>query len=259
MLGIFGQKSGFEDVSDSAVVFSRWTHDEDPAESYPVVILFDSEAAGRAHTRGLTHIAVVTAGFSDEAIIRDQMPDGALIMQLRAALDQAFTDICAKMKVKANLLATQTGGGARHYFLLTDDVEKVRNAVLTVTAPRSISLNVWKRDDLPSLVGWLEPSRLESWTLRDDELRSVFAERGDDGVGPRDTRFFFHGGDQQALGEAVIQAGFKREPSQGVTTASRDMPITADEMNPLNVVFSEWVDAFGVDYDGWEAALLVKN
>ena len=259
MLGMFSQKTWFEDFSDRAVVFSRWTHDEAPSESYPVVIIYDPEAAARAHARKLANVAVITAKVAPKGIGADMMPDGALIMQLRAALDDALCDTFSRARVKAGLLATQTGGGARHYFLLTDNIEPLQAAVSKIAPPADITLNVWERGDLPALMGWLRPSRLESWELRDDQVRRVFAERGDDGIAPRDARFFFYGGDQSALAEAAAGMGFKIEVSDSPVIASRDMPITPDELNALNRVISEWVDAFGVDYDGWEAAMLVKN
>ncbi len=259
MLGMFSQKTWFEDFSDRAVVFTRWTHDEAPSDSYPVVIIYDPEAAGCANARKLANIAVITAEVAPKGVGADQMPDGALIMRLRAALDDVLADACARAKVKAGLLATQTGGGARHYFLLTDNVEALQAAVSKIAPPADIALNVWQRGDLPALIGWLQPTRLESWELRDDQVRRVFIEHGDDGTGPRDARFFFYGGDQSALAEAAAGLGFRIEVSDGPVIASKDMAITPNELNALNRVISEWVDAFEVDYDGWEAAMLVKN
>jgi hypothetical protein len=259
MLGMFSQTTWFEDFSDRAMVFSRWTHDEVPSESYPVVIIYDPEAAARAHARKLADVAVITAEVAPKGIGADLMPDGALIMQLRAALDDILSDTFARARVKAGLLATQTGGGARHYFLLTDNVEGLQAAFSRIAPPADIALNVWERGDLPALIDWLQPTRLESWELRDDQVRRVFTEHGDDGIAPRDARFFFYGGDQSALTQAAVGLGFKIEKSDGPVIASKDMAITPDELNALNRVISEWVDAFGVDYDGWEAAMLVKN
>lgn len=258
MLRMFSRKTWFEDVSDRAVVFSRWTHDEDPSASYPVVITYDPDATGRAHARDLTIIAVITAEIAPGGIAADQMPDGALILQLRSALDDVLADTFARAKVKATLLATQTGGGARHYFLLTDSVGGLHAAVSHIALPADITLNVCERGDLPALIAWLQPSRLEAWELRDDPVRQVFTERGDDGTATRDARFFY-GGDQSALAEAAGRLGFKIEVSDGLVIASKDMAITPDELNSLNRVISEWVDAFEVEYDGWEAAMIVKN
>ena len=258
MLGFLGQRPWFEDFSDRSVVFTRWTHDEDPTTSYPVVILFDPEAADRARTRGLKMIGVITAEFAPDTIVSDRMPAGPLVMKLRRALDDALESVCSQTKLRANLFATQTGGDTRQYFLLLDNVEKLRAAVSTLPVPPGVVLQVWERGNLPELLDWFSPNRLESWSARDDEVRSVFAERGDDGVLPRDARFFFSDGNQKALAEAAVRSGFKVETS-GDSVLSRDMPITADELNALNRVFSDWEDAFGVTYDGWEAAMLVKN
>jgi hypothetical protein len=259
MLGFLNQKPWFEDFSDRSVVFTRWTHDEDPTNSYPVVIIYDPEAAERARTRDLKMVGVITAEFAPDAIVSDRMPDGPLVMKLRRTLDDALESACSQAKLKANLFATQTGGDTRQYFLLLDSVEKLRAAVSTLPVPAGIVLQVWERGNLPELLSWFKPSRLEAWSVRDDEVRAVFAERGDDGVLPRDARFFFYGGDQTALAEAAMRSGFTVETSGEPILVSKDMPITADELNALNRVFSDWVDAFGVTYDGWEAAMLVKN
>ena len=259
MFGFLKQGQWFEDFSDHSVVYTRWTHDEGPSDSYPVVIVFDPKAEERARSRKLTTIGVITVDFSSAAIVQDQMPDGAVVLAIKSTVDAGFESRCAKAKLKANLLATQTGGKARHYFVLLDDVDQLKAALTDLMLPSGAAVSVWERDDLPGLLDWLSPSRLETWAMRDDDVRAVFAERGDNGVQPRDARFFFDGGNQSALAEAASKIGFKVETENGPTIISKDMPITPDEMNALNRIFSDWVDVFGVDYDGWEAAMLVKN
>ena len=259
MFGFLKQEAWFEGFSDQCVVYTRWTHDEEPSDSYPVVILFDPKAEQRARLRKLTTIGVITVEFSSAAIVQDKMPAGAVVLSVKASVDATFEARCAQANLKANLLATQTGGGARHYFVLLESVEKLRAALAGLELPPEANLNVWERGDLPALLGWLAPSRLESWALRDDAVRAALTERGDDGVPPRDTRFFFYGGDLLALAEAASKIGFKTEAQGEPTVISKDMPVTADEMSTLNGIFSEWVDAFGVEYDGWEAAIVAKN
>lgn len=260
MIGLFKQKPWFEDFSDQSIAFPRRTHDDDPADSYSLVITYDRRAADRASARGLSKIVVVTVGFPLAETGEDRMPKGDVVMALRSSLDQNFAAVCEKAKVKANLLATQTGGGVRHYFLLLDSVGRLDPLIREMPLPAGLELDVWERGDLPALISWLSPDQLEEWASRDGQVRSAFAGRGDDGKAPRDTRFFFLGGEQDRLAEVARQAGFDVLTDDGGTTIIRkDMPITVDDIGAENRVFREWVNDFGVEYDGWEAELLVKN
>jgi Regulator of ribonuclease activity B len=91
-------------------------------------------------------------------------------------------------------------------------------------------------------------------------VRSVLTERGDSGQTPRHTLFFFYAGDLKGLGSAAIAAGYQVSPTVGrdglvletVTAVDEDsFAVHAQRM-------SEWAEAYGCDFDGWECQLLIQ-
>jgi hypothetical protein len=101
-------------------------------------------------------------------------------------------------------------------------------------------------------------------TKADVELRALLAAATDDGRTPRETRFFFYGGEFIALAAAAGRAGYEvafmhiTAPEVGVkltiTTAVDEQTFT-----PLVEQMYAWQEEFGCDYDGWECDLTPSN
>jgi len=102
-------------------------------------------------------------------------------------------------------------------------------------------------------------------TKADAEIRAFFAAATDDGRTPRETRFFFYGGEFIALAAAAGRAGYQvsfthiTDPEEFgvkliITTAVDEQTFT-----PLVEQMYAWQKEFGCDYDGWECDLRPSN
>jgi Regulator of ribonuclease activity B len=95
---------------------------------------------------------------------------------------------------------------------------------------------------------------------RDALVRSVLAERGDGGETPRNTLFFFYGGDFEGLGAAALGAGYQVWPTvqrDGVVIAT----VTGVDESTFDVHSQRmegWAEEFGCEYDGWECQLMTQ-
>ena len=105
-----------------------------------------------------------------------------------------------------------------------------------------------------------KPAGIAQAAKRDDEVRAALARHGDDGTAPRDTVFYFYGGDFEGLGSAARAAGYATKltiKSDGVIL-SKDMPVDAASFAATSAQMEAWAQAFGCEYDGWECAVLKK-
>jgi hypothetical protein len=91
-----------------------------------------------------------------------------------------------------------------------------------------------------------------------DKVRSLLLERGDEGRMPRQTLFFFYGGNLTKLRAAATRAGYRVYPTCGndgvilettIAVHKRAFATHAQRM-------SDWADEFNSNYDGWECQLM---
>jgi hypothetical protein len=97
---------------------------------------------------------------------------------------------------------------------------------------------------------------LKQVELAKDTLQ-VFEERGEDMTDVREVIHYFYGGNFQALGEALEELGYSTRPTvdnDGVV-AQRDEAIGEGWRTSTLRHLCELADAYGVEYDGWEASM----
>ena len=89
-------------------------------------------------------------------------------------------------------------------------------------------------------------------------VRSVLADRGDNGRTPRHTLFFFYAGDFAGLRKAATRAGYGVRFAVGRDGVVLEAMIAVDEQSFLTHAerMQAWAEEFGCDYDGWECQLL---
>jgi hypothetical protein len=93
---------------------------------------------------------------------------------------------------------------------------------------------------------------------RDILVRSVLAERGDDGRTPRHTLFFFYGGDIAGLSAAAVHARYDVHRTAKVGGVVLETAIAVDEESfaAHSQRMVNWAEEFGCEYDGWECQLV---
>ena len=100
-----------------------------------------------------------------------------------------------------------------------------------------------------------EPSRDE----KDAMVRAALAERGDNGVTPRHTLFFFYGeGDHDDLNEVARRAGFITSGRDDGTILETTMAVGEASFAPVSSMMQSWAAAFQLEYDGWECAVVTN-
>ena len=100
-----------------------------------------------------------------------------------------------------------------------------------------------------------EPSRDE----KDAMVRAALADRGDNGVTPRHTLFFFYGeGDHDDLNEVARRAGFITSGRDDGTILETTMAVDEASFAPVSSMMQSWAAAFQLDYDGWECAVVTN-
>ena len=95
---------------------------------------------------------------------------------------------------------------------------------------------------------------------RDALVRAALLEHGDDGRSPRDTVFYFYGGDFAALAAEAKREGYAVRPaakSDGIIL-SKTMPVDRETFAPVARQMEAWAETFGCEYDGWEAAVATR-
>jgi len=95
---------------------------------------------------------------------------------------------------------------------------------------------------------------------RDAMIRAALAERGDSGVTPRHTLFYFHG-DDAALGdlnEVARRAGYLTRGSEDTLILETTMAVDEASFTPVSAIMQTWAAAFQLDYDGWECAVMTN-
>jgi len=100
------------------------------------------------------------------------------------------------------------------------------------------------------------------YTECDTRVRTLLAERGDDGHVPRHTLFFFYDGDCEALAAAATAAGYEARPSACGPTFSAGVVLETttavddETFERLSEQMQAWAEEFGCTYDGWECQLV---
>jgi len=95
---------------------------------------------------------------------------------------------------------------------------------------------------------------------RDDLVRDALLKHGDDGCLPRDTVFYFYGGDFPALATEAEREGYAvraTAKSDGVIL-SKTIPVDREAFAPVRRQMETWAETFGCEYDGWEAAVTAR-
>jgi regulator of RNase E activity RraB len=97
-----------------------------------------------------------------------------------------------------------------------------------------------------------------SHAIRDDEVRRVLAEHGDDGQVPRHTLFYFYGGRVDELRNAAVSAGYETRPTaaQDGLVLEATLPVDAESFEAQSQRMQAWADEFGSEYDGWECMVV---
>ena len=96
---------------------------------------------------------------------------------------------------------------------------------------------------------------------KDDVVRRILAEHGDDPSRPRATAFFFYGGDLRGLAEAAVHEGFTADLHAGrpgmddCLILSTSTALDENSFQDFNDLFGEWAEEFASRYDGWETEL----
>lgn len=248
----------FQDISNNALPFVRQVEDERMEEGCPAVMLTDPETVEDAIADGMERLLVCTIEFPPEAVHENLMPKGERVMELRGRFDDALPKAFERAKVRARLVGTQTGSGSRQYFLMVEDPRAAEHVLETIAIPDAYARRTEVRDDAEDFAeGWLLPDWFELQAAQDDAVRAKLREHGDDGSGPRDTRFYFYGGQFEQLGEEAANMGFAITPSRGRDglILSKDVEVTNEALAELHLVFFDWVTRLDVEYDGWETQL----
>ncbi len=94
---------------------------------------------------------------------------------------------------------------------------------------------------------------------RDAMVRAALAERGDSGITPRHTLFFFHGeGEHDDLNEVARRAGYVTSGEGDMTILETTTPVDEASFAPVSAMMQSWAAAFQLDYDGWECAVVTN-
>lgn len=89
------------------------------------------------------------------------------------------------------------------------------------------------------------------------ETLRLFEEGGEDMADVRHVLHYFYGGNFQALGQSLQELGYSVRPTVG------DDGVVAERYEPIGEAWRtttlshlcELADSYGVEYDGWEAAM----
>lgn len=200
--------------------------------------------------------------------MRDAGPEGLGTVEEAGRLDDAFEAPLAKFAACNAVFVARSRAGGRMSFCIyapaaaADKVEDLIRAAF----PRDV-LEFERRDDPQwQVYRDLLPTREEERHVLDAQVVTTLQEHGDPLTPKRDVRHFAY---FRAEGQAVRFAqqgrdeGFKAEitPPDAeqplfCVVLSRNDAVTLDEIVPITTMLSEWAEALGGEYDGWEAALV---
>ena len=95
---------------------------------------------------------------------------------------------------------------------------------------------------------------------RDAMVRSALAQRGDTGITPRHTLFYFYGDDDGLgdLNEVARRAGYLTRGDEESLVLEITMAVDEASFAPVSSMMQSWAAAFQVDYDGWECAVVTN-
>ncbi|MFC3441397.1 hypothetical protein ACFOKF_09370 [Sphingobium rhizovicinum] len=90
------------------------------------------------------------------------------------------------------------------------------------------------------------------------ETLKVFADRGEDFSDVRHVLHFMYGGNFEALGASLRELGYAVKPTvnEDGIIAERHEPIGEEWRTTTLVALCDLCDSYGVEYDGWEAAMM---
>lgn len=95
---------------------------------------------------------------------------------------------------------------------------------------------------------------------KDAAVRAALAAKGDSGVTPRHTLFFFLG-EEDAHGdlcEVARRAGFLTRGEGEMTILETTMAVDEATFGPVSAMMQTWAAAFQLEYDGWECAVVTN-
>ncbi|HEY1752617.1 MAG TPA: ribonuclease E inhibitor RraB [Caulobacteraceae bacterium] len=97
-------------------------------------------------------------------------------------------------------------------------------------------------------------------TSQDAAVRDALTAHGDSGERPRETTFYFYGGEFERLADAAREAGYQAHLmiKQDGAILTRVLPVDQESFDPISEQMEAWAKAYGCDYDGWETELTVK-
>jgi len=105
----------------------------------------------------------------------------------------------------------------------------------------------------------VETAALTSHEEKDAMVRAALAERGDSGVTPRHTLFYFYGdGEHGDLNEVARRAGFLTRGQDDMTVLEATIAVDEASFAPVSAMMQSWAAAFQLDYDGWECAVVTN-
>ena len=96
---------------------------------------------------------------------------------------------------------------------------------------------------------------------KDDAVRQLVTQHGDDPTRAHATVFYFYGGDLQGLTEAAVQQHFTVDLREGRAGAedcavlSTTTALDEETFQDFNDLFDGWAEEFGSRHDGWETEL----
>jgi hypothetical protein len=92
---------------------------------------------------------------------------------------------------------------------------------------------------------------------KDAIVRAALAEKGDSGITPRHTLFYFYGDEDMHgdLCEVARRAGFLTRGQGDMTVLETTMPVDEASFAPVSAMMQSWAAAFQLDYEGWECVV----
>jgi hypothetical protein len=92
---------------------------------------------------------------------------------------------------------------------------------------------------------------------RDPVLDALRAE-GDSGHIPRNSIFYFYGGDLAGLENTAIAAGYLVGGIEDGIMLQKVQSVDEEAFAPIHLQMSAWANTFSSDYDGWECELVTN-
>jgi len=95
----------------------------------------------------------------------------------------------------------------------------------------------------------------------DAEVRTALLKEGDDGKIPRETTFYFYGGDIAGIEGVATEEKYAVRLMKENHGLILTKIVAVDEFNffPVAEKMEAWAQRFGSDYDGWECEVMAGN